>query len=151
MSNEQNIELIIHTLEDMIGKKYNYGNSEHTIKSYRMLEDKERVYVMTDKKQFDRPYDSAMEFLNQLEFVAGRVIVPSNQEKEHSTFFPERQINASVVKELKDMLLDNIRKIQENKEYIPQAEAVKSNVDCLIDLAKTEIGYMEAVVRLNKA
>lgn len=148
MSNEEQMTLIKSALDNMIGGTYLYGNHTIRIMDYKINEQRERVYVITDKKEYDRPFESILDWINNLQLVPSRAVV--QVPNSGSTLLPEAQVNSSVIKELKEVLLDNIRKIKESKDYIPQAEAIKANVDSVIGLAKTEISYMEAVVRLNK-
>lgn len=57
----------------------------------------------------------------------------------------EATIISGSAQELKNVLLENIRKVQASKDYIPQAVAIKDNVDSIITLAKTEIEMMKTV------
>jgi hypothetical protein len=149
MSNVEQVEMIKGTIEEMIGGTYHYGHSQHTIKRYRINEERERVTIITDKNEFDRPLDAVMEFLNLFEAVEKPVSALQTL-SESSMTLPQMQINGSVIRELKDVLMDNIKKVKEDKNYIPQAQAIKENVDAVIDLAKTEVSYMEAYVRMHR-
>lgn len=144
--NERQIQLIKETLESMQGIPYLYGNNTYIIKSYQVKEELERVYIQANKKHFDRPFDAVMEFLGKWEPVEVNEITKYDE----GFNLPKRSIDSSVISALKDELLDNIKKVKENKAYIPQAEAVRSSVDSIITLAKTEIEYMETFIRLNK-
>jgi len=46
--------------------------------------------------------------------------------------------------------MENIEKVKADKDYIPQAQAVKDNVDSILNLAKTEIEYLNALHRINR-
>jgi hypothetical protein len=144
-----NKEIIIQTADSMKGSWFLYGNQQHYIKNYSMNEDAEKFTLTTDKKTFTRPYENVMEFLGLFEPVPEREpqLAVSNSK---GLFLPEVTVNGAVVKELKDVLMDNIKKVQENKDYIPQAEAIKSNVDSVIQLAKAEIEYLNVLDRLNR-
>lgn len=146
MKNDEITELVETTLESMIGHRYMYGATNHTITRYRINKERGRVTVITDKKEFDRPIDAAMEFLEQFEPIPGRAVAVVQDQPN----LPQMQVNSSVISELKDVLMDNIRKVKEDKNYIEQAEAVRQNVESVIGLAKTEIAYMEAYTRMNK-
>lgn len=61
----------------------------------------------------------------------------------------EATIISGSAQELKNVLLENIRKVQASKDYIPQAVAIKDNVDSIITLAKTEIEMMKTVRSLG--
>ena len=72
---------------------------------------------------------------------------------------PEDKPNAQVVQfqmtslegagEIKRIIMDNIAKIKENREYIPQAAAINDNVKTLLDFAKTEIQMYEMLHKVN--
>ncbi|GAB3177547.1 hypothetical protein [Telluribacter humicola] len=55
----------------------------------------------------------------------------------------------SVVPELKEILMENIRMVKQDKAYIGQANAINDSVKTLIDLAKTEILAITACQRLQ--
>lgn len=149
MNAEKQVELIKSTLEDMVGYKYVYGGHHHIINGYTIHEDKERVYVQTSRRHFDRPLESALEFLSKFEKYEERSLtVPGGDRMAVPMITP--QITSSTIGQLKDVLLANIEKVKADKGYIPQATAVKQNVDSIIDLAKIEVAYMEAYVRVNK-
>ncbi|MCO6499105.1 MAG: hypothetical protein J5I47_01865 [Vicingus serpentipes] len=57
-------------------------------------------------------------------------------------------INGAVVSNVKQILLDNIKKVQENKDYIPQAAEINNNVKSIIDLAKAEIEMVKTIKNL---
>jgi hypothetical protein len=114
-----------------------------------MNDDAEKFTLITDKKSFTRPYENVMDFLGLFERVPERALTPEASNNK-GFFMPEITVTGAVAKELKDVLMDNIRKVQENKEYIQQAEAIKANVDSVIQLAKTEIEYLHVLDRLNK-
>lgn len=52
--------------------------------------------------------------------------------------------------ELKNILLNNIRKVQDDSTYLPQAQEVNANVKTIIDLAKTEVEMAKTIAILNK-
>jgi PP-loop superfamily ATP-utilizing enzyme len=141
-------QLIKETLTNMEGGRYSYGGKLHVIKSFLISEEKETVQIQTDKRYFDRPLESAMELLNHFEPIQemGMQTIAADD-----ALVPVMQINSEVISQLKDILLDNIKKVREDKGFIPQATAVKLNVDSVIDLAKIEVAYMEAYVRMRKA
>ncbi|WP_177225799.1 hypothetical protein [Arsenicibacter rosenii] len=47
--------------------------------------------------------------------------------------------------------MENIRKVQADKSYIPQAAEIANQVDKLFAMAKLEIQYMQLVKHANKA
>lgn len=61
----------------------------------------------------------------------------------------KQQISSSVLSEVKDILMANIKSVQADKNYIPQAVEVRESADKIIDLAKVEIDYMRTLNKLN--
>jgi hypothetical protein len=147
MSNEKQADVIKEQLECMVGYKYKYGGRIHELKSYHILKDTEMVQLQTNIKFFERPFDSVMEFLNKFEPLEETGMQTVDKDV---VAVPVMQINSKVIAQLKDVLMENIASVKANKEFIPQATAVKLNVDSIIDLAKIEVSYMEAYVRMNK-
>lgn len=45
--------------------------------------------------------------------------------------------------QLQDTLLDTIKKVQENKEYIPQASAINETMKSIIDLEKVKVQTLQ--------
>src|SRR5690606_23068047 len=51
--------------------------------------------------------------------------------------------------ELRLVLMNNIERVQGDKEYLPQAVAVRDNVQSVIDLTKNEIDFMKTINRIK--
>ncbi len=70
-----------------------------------------------------------------------------------NTFLPEKKedpkvellVGSSVLRDVKDVLMDNIKKVQENKDYIPQAEQINKDANSIIKIAQTEIELHRAL------
>jgi hypothetical protein len=148
--NENQIELITEILVGMKGNYYDYGRTQHRIVSFRIDEARERVYIMTDKKEYDRDFDSVLEFLNLFEATDARPLPAAKQQDAGITVTGTKLETVSAFGELRTVLMDNIRKVQQDKNYIPQAESILTSVSGMIDLAKTEVAYMEAFTRMRK-
>ena len=80
-------------------------------------------------------------------------ITMENQQKKtenlpsHNDFRDARMsktIMASTGQDLVEILRDNIRKVQEDKNYIPQAQEIQNNARTIIELAKVEVEYYKA-------
>jgi hypothetical protein len=147
MENEKKAQLIKETLEAMLDQKFRYGGKIHTVKGYTILDDKEQVKIQTNYRIYEKSFESFEAFIGYMEPIEenGMQLV-----REQEMMLPKMQINSDVIGQLKDILLDNIDKVKKDKEFIPQATAVKLNVDSVIDLAKIEVAYMEAFVRVKK-
>lgn len=145
----------------MIGNQYLIAGNPERIVSYHFA--KSSVRLVTDKRtrEFDEHQlmnflkDSCMpmeEDFSDMHEVA--VHHPSGNELSrpaaHETVVYQPSFNNNHFKELREILKSNIEKVQESKEYLPQAVAVRDNVQSIIDLTKNEIDYMKTVNRLNR-
>lgn len=52
--------------------------------------------------------------------------------------------------DLREILMANIKKVQTEKEYLPQAVAVRDNVQSIIELTKNEIEYVKTLNKLSR-
>lgn len=46
--------------------------------------------------------------------------------------------------------MDNIEKVQKDKDYLPQAVAVRDNVQSIIELTKNEIEFAKVLTRMTR-
>lgn len=130
----------------MLNRTYLFNAVSHKILTYKIENDK--LTLVSDKKWF-APIEvqHSGRFLEQFlkteedEATSGAETLPA-------TVVPMPEV-LQVSSSLKDVLLDNIKRVQENKEYIPQATAINENARTLIDLAKTEIAY-HRIKRVNQ-
>lgn len=129
-------ELIEKRLHALLNKQLSYGSHLLVITGYNFNDSKERVYIHTNEKDshFDRPYDGAIEFLKQFTEMKGEV------RRIDSTDMA--MVNASsLATELKDILLDNIKRVQANPEYVKQATVINNNVNTLVNLTKLQMAF----------
>lgn len=123
-------------LQAMLNRPYYYGGHVHTITSYDLNEESERVYIYTDRNgidPFDRKYDSIHGFLKRWDPVNN--LTPALQAKQDTIVSP---VN-STISQLQTILLDNIEKVKKDANYIPQAKAINNDVNSIINLAKIQV------------
>lgn len=137
MNNATIINSIKEKLDVMLGKNFQYGAHIHQVTKYKIDPDRDRVYIHTDHNTYDRTFDAFFEFISM--FKSLNIPEVPEQKKEEIIV---RQVNDNDLISLRDILMDNITKIKADKSFIPQAEAIKGNVDSIINLAKTDIAYM---------
>ncbi len=77
--------------------------------------------------------------------------LPARQTNSNAVSVPDQEysfrIGGNVLSEAKEIVLDNIKKLQGEKgsDYIPQAQAINKEVHTIIDLAKTEIELVKTM------
>lgn len=142
--------VLIQTAEAMKGDCYNYAGRPHYIRDWNINEERGRFYLKTDKHTYDRTLEDAMGFLNGFEPVPKRQISKIPPPEDQGFRLPAMTVDQAVTSRLKDILLENIENVKKDKAYIPQAQAIKENVDSVLNLAKTEIEYLNALHRINR-
>lgn len=143
----QNKNQLIKTLDNMKCKNFSYANRIHYFLSYTIDEVKEKIKIVTNLDEFERNFDSVSEFIS---YWIETNILPATlpfQENNQIAVFMESE--KSVMNDLTDILLDNIKKVQDSKEYIPQAQAINNNVNSIINLSKLKLDVVKQI-RLRK-
>lgn len=121
-------------LTKMHGKTWMYKGKNHRI--LRFAAAAGTITITTDLKDI---------ILDTDKFDPADWLPAEDEEKGVAVVTARQTVIQSSAVELKNILMDNIRKVQENKDYIPQAQEVNSNVKSIIDLAKAEIDLMKAM------
>lgn len=115
-------------LNKTLGKNFLYLGANILIQNYSKKDDK--IRVITDKRDYNLTEEELTTFLNDLQPVDNSVaIVPQ----------AAAILNTSGLSDLQNILLDNIKKVQGNKEYIPQASEIQAQVKTFIDLVKVQV------------
>jgi len=133
-----NNKKISETLALMKGKTFQYGNNIHYVIDYKIEEKKERCTIQTNVTSFDRTFEALEEFLRYwkpVENIAALQTVADQQQQ--IALFMEQENSLS--NKLIDMLTDNITKVQNNKDYIPQAQSINNNINTIVNIAKMRL------------
>lgn len=130
-------------IQEMLNKPMLYGNRTVTITGYRFDTLKERIYLHTNEQQdhYNRSVDAMPEFLKQFSTVQNQV-----KRVSASQAIMQSVTNAD---ELERILMDNIKKVQTNPEYIKQATAINNNVNSIININKMKLDFAKAASRLK--
>lgn len=116
------------TIEDriisMLNKVWMYNASNHKLLQYRIKGD--MVTLVTDKTFIEVPLKELNKKLDEF------LPVESDEEKALVLIIKNKESLVNIIQE-------NINKIQNNPEFIPQAKEINSQIKTLIDMVKTEI------------
>lgn len=136
-----NKNVFLKKLESMKGKTFVYGNTIHCVIDYTIDEQNEKCTIKTNLDTYVRKYESMDKFLQYWNPQANIVVKGAEQPKEREDN-PELELavyaeqGKSLADEMIGILKDNIAKVQQSKEYIPQAQSINNNVNSIINLAK---------------
>ncbi|MGE4345917.1 MAG: hypothetical protein AB7D46_00740 [Flavobacteriaceae bacterium] len=131
-------------LDEVVGKEFNYKGKDVTITKYKDVGGT-NVVVFMDDRPTNLLLHEVDTFLTELYSPLGKtttpaqIVVPKN---ELLVFEPTKENG-----EVKETLLEILRKVKEDKAYIPQAQAVCGVVNQLVNVQKTEIQMLNI---LNK-
>ena len=133
---------IVTALENMVNKTFVYANNIHCVQNYKIDETKKRYVIKTNLDVFDRSVDSMDEFLKYWKPVSNIATLQTegNQDDQVSIFIEQEN---SFSTKLIEICNDNIEKVQKDKAYIPQAQAVNNNVNSILHIAKLRLDFMK--------
>ena len=120
-------------LEKMLGKTFMHNGRYYTVLSWQVKD--EKLTVATDNGWLEFELSQADKALAEFLPVHANnrqmaiVVMPKNGELQN----------------LKNVILDNIQKVQQDKEYIKQADSINKSISTLINMAKLEISYIKTL------
>lgn len=139
-------EKLLNTLESMKGKTFQYANQNHYIINYILDEEQEKCTIKTNLSTFDRRFENMETFLQYWKPVDKDLTIYREPELwQKVSNFIEQENDRS--KRLINTLEDSITKVQENKDYIPQAEAINKTVNTIIGIEKVRFGMLKMMIK----
>jgi hypothetical protein len=133
-----NAKKVNNQLEQMKGKTFTYGNQVHYVLDFKI--DEEKFIIKTNLSEFSRKLESADDFLRYWAPTNAASVAVMDNEKQLVTMVEKEKTQAD---DLITILQDNIKKVQDNAGYIPQAQAVNDNVKSIIDIQKMKLDYLK--------
>lgn len=132
-------------LDNVVGKPYNYHGKNITIEKYKEVAGT-NVVIFVNGSPFKNLYFYELEeFLNDLCVPAAEILKPQQiavPEQKLKVFEPTKENE-----EIKQTLMDTLKKIKADASYIPQATAICNVVSQIVTVQKTEIQMLQL---LNK-
>jgi adenylate kinase len=138
-------------LNNLIDKQFSYENKIILIKSWKKVNS---IYVIiSDKRTYNFYQSEIQKFVNSLELVRvklkegvleARQLQLNNLKMENSEKFEENKIsdvkndNLKEEFDIKEVLIDTVKKVKTDKGYIPQANTICNITTQLINLKKIE-------------
>ncbi|MCB0258902.1 MAG: hypothetical protein KDE62_04155 [Calditrichaeota bacterium] len=120
-------------LEKMQGKTFMHNGRYYTVLSWQVKD--EKLTVATDNGWLEFELSQADKALAEFLPVHANnrqmaiVVMPKNGELQN----------------LKNVILDNIQKVQKDKDYVKQADSINKSISTLINMAKLEISYIKTL------
>lgn len=151
-------------IETMLGKQYMIDGIVERIVTYNLAVNSIKVTTDTRDRSFSEdqftdwvkrclPVQDDIEVLQEeMGMVHGNLKTASEVNKSRSvnTIVYQPSFKSSNFSDLREVLMDNIKKVQESKEYLPQAVAVRDNVQSIIELTKNEIEYVKTLNKMTR-
>lgn len=121
----------IEQLKAMTGKSWMYKTRMVKILSHQQKG--EAVVIVTDKDWIESDTVNLTTLLG--EFLA---VEQDDDPALENTSLQVIQNTRSGLSELRTVLMDNIKTLQGNKDFIPQAKAINNNINTMINMVKLE-------------
>jgi ATP-dependent RNA circularization protein (DNA/RNA ligase family) len=137
----------IERLKEMVNKPFLYNNDEVVILGYadHVGEDGLEIEIyLNNGKTLEWNMGDLPEKINRFKPITKNVLIIANKKLDSVS-----TINPNIIQQMRDCLLDEIRKVKESKDNIPQARSVIDGVNALTSLAKIELDYRKYVDRTN--
>lgn len=119
-------------IANMVGNTYLYKKENYTIRGF--IPDEQKVRILTDKQDRvlleDGLHHSLGMFLEVEPEETGIATAQQNQV-------------TSTIKDLHGILMENIKQVRENKEYVQQAGVVNKSVTNITNLIKAEMEFIK--------
>lgn len=128
MSKHKNVE----RLEKLLLKKMKH-NDGRTFQFLKLKQIKETITVITDSEDFEVIIYDIPVWLEHFTEVPDINVAVAVKPMEINT------LKSDISAELRDILMENIRKVSKDKEYVNQAKQIANSVAALVNLAKVEI------------
>lgn len=137
----------IKKIQQMEGKRFTHKGSTYTFQNYQ--EDHDGVHhLVTAEQWFQFDDEQALkDFLIMCDIVEEETdtaeLLPHREEAvvpaDESGLSRPNSSSSNVMAYLKGLLIEDIDRVREDKEYVEQAKTVSNNVKRLIDVAKLEL------------
>jgi len=120
-------------LKDMVGKTFMYETHLHRILSYEIQDG--ICTVVTDKKWIKFPESRGLKKLREF------LEAPDEEKQELALKILPKN---GELTDLKKILVENIKRVQNDEKFVQQANAINKSVNAVINLGKLEISFFKA-------
>lgn len=132
-------------LNDLLGKQYRYKDKFITIKSWKKINS--TYVIISDKRTYNFYENEIVVFVNSLERVLVKlkegVLEKRKMDRIKNVKMENLVINNEEINkeelDIKDVLFNTIKKVQNDKSYIAQANAICNITSQLINLKKLQL------------
>lgn len=140
-------------LDALVGKTIIYEENFVKILRWEFLDKSAEILLHTANGSVKIPFSDAEEFLAKIKPLDQQTAVATkteSKEVEIPVQSLEPTVNRTVLSSLRDELLQNIARVKDNKEYMPQAKSISESVGQIIELAKVEIEFAKTDLAFRK-
>ena len=129
----------IERLKEMVNKPFLFNNEDVVILNYcdRTGDDGDEIEIyLNTGKTLCYKMDVLDRVLDRFRPISNTVVILANERLNQVS-----TVNPSIIQDLRDAVLGQIKAVKENPAAIGQAKQVFQGVNTLINLAKTELDY----------
>lgn len=127
-------------LQAMMGKHFKNKHNDDVVKFLSFKEAGDQITVATDVDWIiTSPFELSIFFAQYQEVVVSEKGEVSKPPSTELITIRSEVVPGNTLNDLRNILLDNIKKVQENRDYVPQAKEISNSIGQIINLAKVEI------------
>jgi|SRR5690606_5653693 len=120
----------LNKLYDMVGGTYLYKRESITIKGVIASDADQLIRIKTDKQDITISQLHLSDFLSAL--------LPVEADHEEATTALQVQQSGEITN-MQNILMDSIKKIQQDKEYVGQAKAINNHINTMLNMVKLQM------------
>ena len=134
-------------INDLMGKPFKHNGETYRLQNYKEVDGVH--HLVTDKQWFEFPGEQELkDFLIMCDPVPETDLVPQAEVSDltptdRNGLSKPNSGSSDVMAYLKGLLIEDIDRVREDKDYVEQAKTVSNNVKRLIDVAKLEISIQD--------
>lgn len=137
-----NNKKILEELKGMIGKTFQYAGQIHFVKDINVDEENDKYTIVTNLSSFDRKLENMESFLKYWKTTSNvNDLVQESHKHQQLSVLMEQDNDLS--KKLIDTLNENIEKVKENPNYIPQAQTINNSINSIVGVTKMRLDLLK--------
>lgn len=129
---------IVKKIEQMMGNKYLYHHERIVINDVDS-DDLDTISVFTSTQTFTFDPQQALQFIDDCEWI------PDNEQT--ALVKPIMEQSTELFQSMRTIMEDTIKKVQEDKDYVPQATQINNSMKNMLEMSKQQIEVVKILKR----
>jgi len=129
-------ESIVRSADDLIGKTVMYMGKQRNVVTVTRVAGQILIVCENDH------HNILIKEQNLSDEIKNMIVVGKMADRQNG-IQKYQEAEKQQISDLRDIMLDNIKKVKESKDYIPQAKIITNSVNTLLNMAKLNIDLVK--------